>query len=98
MTPPPHAADPDHDTRSSNRDACANAARRPPTGAACSNHPGRGPSAARNALTSNKEWGARLVAGRIEEGREFARLSELADQADQVTDAINNTTTGAIRD
>jgi hypothetical protein len=45
-----------------------------------------------NALTSNKEWGARLVAGHIEEGREFARLSELADQADQVTDAINNTT------
>jgi hypothetical protein len=43
-------------------------------------------------LTSNKEWGARWVAGGIAEGKEYARLSELANQADEVKDAINNTT------
>jgi hypothetical protein len=43
-------------------------------------------------LTSNKEWGARWLAGHSAEGAEYKRLSELADQADEVKDAINNTT------
>jgi hypothetical protein len=45
-----------------------------------------------NELTSNKEWGARLIAGHVEERREFARLTELANQADEVKDAIDGTT------
>jgi hypothetical protein len=43
-------------------------------------------------LTSNKEWGARWLAGHSAEGAEYKRLSELANQADEVKDAINNTT------
>jgi hypothetical protein len=43
-------------------------------------------------LTSNKEWGARLLAGGMEERREFQRLTELAADADEVKDAIAGTT------
>ena len=38
-------------------------------------------------LTSNKEWGARLLAGHIEERQEWQRLTELAAGADEVKDA-----------
>ena len=41
-----------------------------------------------DALTDNKEWGARWLAGGIAEHKEYQRLSELADQADEVKDAI----------
>ena len=43
-------------------------------------------------LTSNKEWGARLLAGGIEERREFERLTELAAGTDAVADAIAGAT------
>ena len=49
-------------------------------------------SARLQTLTANKEWGARLLAGGIEERREFARLTELASGADTVADAISNST------
>jgi hypothetical protein len=39
-------------------------------------------------LTNNKEWGARWIAGGIAEAKEYQRLSELANQADQVKNAI----------
>jgi hypothetical protein len=42
-------------------------------------------------LTSNKEWGARWLAGHSAEGAEYKRLSELANQADEVKDAIEGT-------
>src|SRR5262245_34420093 len=44
------------------------------------------------ALTSSAEWGARLLAGNTDARQEFVRLTELAAGADQVSDAINNTT------
>ena len=53
------------------------------------------PSEARQrfeALISDKRVGANLVAGHRAEADEYARLSELADQADRVSDAINNNT------
>ena len=46
-----------------------------------------------DALISDKQWGANWVAGHRAEAAEYARLSELADQADPVSDAINNNTT-----
>ena len=54
------------------------------------------PSEARQrieALVSDKQWGANWVAGHRAEADEYARLSELANQADPVSDAINNNTT-----
>ena len=44
------------------------------------------PAAAReqiNKLTDNREWAARWLAGGIAEHKEYQRLSELADQADE---------------
>ena len=46
-----------------------------------------------DALISDKQWGANWIAGHRAEAAEYARLSELADQADPVSDAINNNTT-----
>ena len=46
-----------------------------------------------DALISDKQWGANWVAGHRAEANEYARLSELANQADPVSDAINNNTT-----
>jgi hypothetical protein len=43
-------------------------------------------------LTNNREWGARLLAGHIEERQEWQRLTELAAGADEVKDAIDGTT------
>jgi hypothetical protein len=43
-------------------------------------------------LTSDKTWAARWVAGHSAEAKEYARLSELANQADEVADAIAGTT------
>ena len=45
-----------------------------------------------DALTSNKEWGKRWLEGGIAEHKEYQRLSALADQADEVKDAIAGTT------
>jgi hypothetical protein len=45
-----------------------------------------------DALTSNKEWGARWVAGGMAERKEYERLSELANQTDEVKQAIAGTT------
>ena len=53
------------------------------------------PSEARarlDALVSDKHWGANWVAGHRAEAAEYARLSELANQADEVKDAIAGTT------
>ena len=46
-----------------------------------------------DALISDKQWAANWTAGHRAEAAEYARLSELADQADPVSDAINNNTT-----
>jgi hypothetical protein len=43
-------------------------------------------------LTASAEWGKRLLAGGIEERREFAQLTELAAGADNTADAIAGTT------
>ena len=48
-------------------------------------------SARLQTLTSNREWGARLLAGGMEERREFQRLTELAAGADDVKNAIDGT-------
>ena len=46
-----------------------------------------------DALISDKQWAANWTAGHRAEAAEYARLSELAGQADPVSDAINNNTT-----
>jgi hypothetical protein len=43
-------------------------------------------------LTANKEWGQRLLAGGMEERREFQRLTQLAAGTDEVKDAIDGAT------
>ena len=43
-------------------------------------------------LTDNREWGKRWLEGGIAEHKEYQRLQAIADQADEVKDAIAGTT------